>query len=147
MFFHINHGHPLYTEISELEAYGEPLADEPPPVGDPSGIYRTNYGLLMLSVKGDRVEGCYELDKGYVHGTAKNGRTLDIEWIEHRGEERGTALLVLSSSGFLNGLWYEDGKMMGPWFGNRLPDRESIDCDPVTAAAGVGVSTGTLSDR
>ncbi|RTZ75742.1 MAG: hypothetical protein DSZ00_01400 [Gammaproteobacteria bacterium] len=141
-----NHGHPLYTEISELEAYGEPLTDEPLPKGNPGGIYRTNYGLLMLKAEGEKVEGCYELDKGYVRGVT-NGRVFEIEWFEHRGEERGTALLVLSSSGFLNGLWYEDGKMMGPWFGNRLPDRESIDCDPVTAAAGVGLSTGTLADR
>ena len=141
-----NYGHPLYTEISELEAYGEPLADKPVPEIDPSGVYRTNYGLLMLKVKGDKVEGCYELDKGYVHGTV-NGRALEIEWIEHRGEERGTAILVFSSNGFFNGLWYEDGKMMGPWFGNKLPDREPIKCDPVTAAAGVGFNTGTFADK
>jgi len=141
-----NYGHSLYTEISELEAYGEPLTDKPLLETDPNGIYRTNYGLLMLAVRGDRVEGCYELDKGYVHGTT-NGRVFEIEWIEHGGEERGTATLVLSSEGFLNGLWYEDGKMMGPWFGNRLSDRETIDCDPVTAAAGVGFETGTLADK
>jgi hypothetical protein len=141
-----NYGHALYTEISELEAYGEPLIDRPLLEMDPSGVYRTNYGLLMMKVQGDRVEGCYELDKGYVHGTT-NGRVFDIEWIEHRGVERGLATLVLSSNGFLNGLWYEDGKMMGPWFGNKLPGQATIDCDPVTAATGVGFNAGAIADR
>jgi len=138
-----NHGHRLYTEISELEAYGEPLGD--PPAGvEPGGVYQTNYGPLMLKVTGNRVEGCYELDKGYVYGTT-DGRVFHLHWIEHRGEERGTAVLVLSSTRFLNGLWYEEGNLSGTWFGNKLPDRETIGCDPVTAAAGVGFTAGELA--
>ncbi|WP_419603416.1 discoidin domain-containing protein [Thiolapillus sp.] len=92
-----NYGNKSYTEINELEAYGKPVGDEPHYI-DPNGVYRTNYQLLKLQVDGSRVTGCYELDKGYVHGTT-NGRVFDIEWIEHKGEERGRALLVLSSGG------------------------------------------------
>lgn len=140
-----NHGHPRYTEISELEAFGEPLADRPVVGVDPNGIYQTNYGALLLKIEGDRVEGCYELDQGYLHGTT-NGRVFDLEWVEHKGEEKGRAVLVLASTGFLNGLWYERGKLMGPWFGNKLPDRETIDCDPATAAAGVGFGAGAVAE-
>ncbi len=140
-----NYGHKSYIEINELEAYGKPVGERPPFI-DANGVYQTNYGPLKLQVAGSRVTGCYEDDKGFVHGTT-NGRVFDIEWIEHKGEERGTALLVLSSEGFLNGLWYEDGIMKGPWFGNKLPDRQEIDCDPVTAAMGVGFKADTLVNQ
>ncbi len=139
-----NHGHKLFTEISELEAYGEPVAERVPDEVSPDGVYETNYGPLLLKVKGDRVEGCYELDKGYVYGTT-DGRVFRLNWIEHGGEERGTAVLVLSSTQFLNGLWYEQGNLSGTWFGNKLPGSETIDCDPVTAAAGVGFQVGELA--
>ncbi len=135
-----NYGFAL-TEINELEAYGKPVG-EVVPFMNPNGVYQTNYGLLKLEIDGDRVVGCYEVDKGYVHGST-NGRVFDIEWIEHKGEERGTALLVLSSSGFLNGLWYEGGMLAGPWFGTKLREG-GIDCDPVTAAMGVGFRADTL---
>ncbi len=140
-----NFGHAQFVEINELEAYGKPVGDKPP-LRDPSGVYQTNYQLLMLKVDGDDVTGCYEMDKGYVYGKT-NGRVFDIKWVEHKGEESGTALLVLSSGGFLNGLWYEDGVMKGPWFGNKLPDAASIDCDPVSAAMGVGFNASTLVDH
>jgi len=140
-----NYGNKSYTEINELEAYGKPVGDEPHYI-DPNGVYRTNYQLLKLQVDGSRVTGCYELDKGYVHGTT-NGRVFDIEWIEHKGEERGRALLVLSSGGFLNGLWYHEGIMKGPWFGNKLQGQHTIDCDPVSAAMGVGFKADTIVNQ
>jgi len=137
-----NYGDPSYMEINELEAYGKPMGTKQPPM-DPNGVYQTNYRLLKLEVDGNRVTGCYELDKGYIHGTT-DGRVFNIEWIEHKGEERGSALLVLSSGGFLNGLWYEDGILQGPWFGNKLRTGHKIECDPVTAAMGVGFNASTL---
>ncbi len=140
-----NYGDPQFVEINELEAYGKPVGRKEPFL-DPDGVYQTNYNLLMLKVDGSEVTGCYEMDKGYVYGKT-NGRVFDIHWIEHKGEESGTALLVLSSGGFLNGLWYEDGVMKGPWFGNKLPDQTSIDCDPVSAAMGVGFNASTLVDH
>jgi len=141
-----NHGHPRYTEISELEAYGVPLAEKPLPGIDPSGIYSTNYGLLLLKVEGERVEGCYEMDDGYVRGTT-DGRVFNLEWVEHRGEEKGRAVLVLASTGFLNGLWYERDMLMGPWFGNKLPPQEGIDCDPRINAAKSGVRVDSVLGR
>ncbi len=139
-----NYGFAL-TEINELEAYGKPLG-QGAPFMEASGIYRTNYGLLKLEIDGDKVTGCYEMDKGYVHGTT-NGRVFDLEWIEHKGKEQGTALLVLSSGGFLNGLWYDAGILEGPWFGTKLDDESSIDCDPVSAAMGVGFHADTLVNQ
>jgi hypothetical protein len=141
-----NFGNPMFVEINELEAYGRPVGKKPS-FPDPNGVYQTNYQLLMLKVdEGNDVTGCYEMDKGFVYGKT-NGRVFDIKWVEHKGEESGTALLVLSSDGFLNGLWYEDGIMQGPWFGNKLPDRASIACDPVSAAMGVGFNASTLVEH
>ncbi len=137
-----NFGNPRYTEINELEAYGTPV-DEQTPWLDPNGFYQTNYKRLKLQVDGNKVMGCYELDKGFVRGTT-DGRVFDIEWIEHKGIERGKALLVLSSNGFLNGLWYEKGIMKGPWFGNKLRDKQAYDCDPITAGMNVGVSASVV---
>ncbi|WP_456372823.1 discoidin domain-containing protein [Thiolapillus sp.] len=142
---HSNYGDPNFVEINELEAYGKPVGKKRPFL-DANGIYQTNYQLLMLKVDGEEVTGCYEMDKGFVYGKT-NGRVFDINWVEHKGKESGTALLVLSSGGFLNGLWYEDGIMKGPWFGNKLPDRASIDCDPVSAAMGVGFNADTLVEK
>ena len=139
-----NYGNDSYMEINELEAYGKPVGEVIHI--DPNGVYQTNYKLLKLQVDGNKVSGCYTLDKGYVHGTT-DGRVFDIEWIEHKGDERGRALLVLSSGGFLNGLWYQDGKMEGPWFGNKLSDGSGIDCDPVTAAMGVGFKADTVANQ
>ena len=140
-----NYGHPEFIEINELEAYGKPVGGKRL-VSEPNGVYQTNYGLLILKKDGNEVTGCYEADKGYVYGKT-NGRVFDIHWIEHKGEESGTALLVLSSGGFLNGLWYVDGILKGPWYGNKLADRASIDCDPVSAAMGVGFNASTLVER
>ncbi|WP_041066253.1 discoidin domain-containing protein [Thiolapillus brandeum] len=139
-----NYGNPMFVEINELEAYGQPVGKKAP-FPDANGVYQTNYQLLMLEVDGEEVTGCYELDKGFVYGKT-NGRVFDIKWVEHKGKESGTALLVSSSDGFLNGLWYEDGIMKGPWFGNKLPDRATIQCDPVSAAMGVGFNASTLVD-
>ncbi len=131
-----NYGDVSYTEINELEAYGTPTGKAPEPQ-QANGVYLTNYGPLLLKVNGSRFEGCYEIDTGYVYGST-DGRVFDMNWIEHRGEERGTALLALSSKGLLSGLWYEDDIMKGPWFGNRLEGKAKIDCDPASAAAHVG---------
>lgn len=131
-----NHGHPMHTEIMELEAFGRPLGDSVTHA-DPSGIYVTNYGRLLLSTQGTEMEGCYEMDTGYVSGTV-DGRYIRADWREHKGSEFGTAELVLSASGdFLNGLWYEDGELQGPWFGSREVDGQGIACDPRSAAEDV----------
>lgn len=133
-----NYGHGMHTEIMELEAYGQPV-DTAPQQADASGIYVTNYGRLLLSAQGNRLEGCYEMDTGYLHGTV-DGRFMQFDWREHKGTEFGTANLVLSSGGdYLSGLWYEDGELQGPWFGSREAGGEKIQCDPLSAAADVKV--------
>ncbi len=34
--------------------------------------------------------------------------------------------------------------MKGPWFGNKLQGQHTIDCDPVSAAIGVGFKADTI---
>ncbi len=138
-----NHGNEYSTELSELEAYGKPVGDIPTHP-DLSGVYMTNYGLLRIAVNSDRVEGCYDLDAGYIWGTT-DGRTLNIDWVEHKGKEKGKATLVLAGNGsFLSGLWWENGVVMGPWYGQRQPQPSEIECEITSAASGVGINRKRL---
>ncbi len=133
-----NYGNKYSTELSEIEVYGKPVGDAPVHP-DISGIYMTNYGLLRIDVQGKRVEGCYDLDAGYVWGTT-DGRVLNINWVEHKGTEKGDAILVLASNGrFLSGLWWEKDVMMGPWYGKRVREATEIECKPPSAAAALGI--------
>lgn len=136
-----NYGHKYTTELSEIEVYGAPIGDAPKHP-DPSGVYMTNYGLLRIDVQGNKVEGCYDLDAGYVWGTT-DGRVLNINWVEHKGAEKGDAILVLAGNGsFLSGLWWEKDVMMGPWYGKRARGATAIACKPPSAAAALGIDPG-----
>lgn len=63
-----NWGDPQYTELMELEAYGEPAKaiTAPKPI---KGVYDTNYGLMWLRQIGTGIEGCYDWDNGRLTGT------------------------------------------------------------------------------
>lgn len=123
-----NHGHPSFTELMELEAYGKPVGAQPVHP-DYSGHFMSNYRMVQFRRQGDRVEGCYDLDGGYLWGWT-DGRVMRINWREHEGEQAGIALLVVSASGdFFNGLWYEGAKLSGTWFGNREVNGQQCRCD------------------
>jgi outer membrane protein OmpA-like peptidoglycan-associated protein len=131
-----NWGHPAYTEIMELEAYGEPVGTAPQqrPV---SGVYDTNYNLLRLEQDGSTIEGCYDWDNGTLSGTT-DGRVIKFQWIED-GPETGTAVMVLTADGsFLNGLWYENGTYRGIWYGTKVTDGRQPQC--VTQKDAIGSS-------
>jgi len=134
-----NYGNKTTTEVSELEAYGDPVGEAPEHPGL-DGVYLTNYGLIRIVAKGNRVEGCYDHDAGYIWGST-DGRALQISWLEHKGTEKGVATMVLAGNGdFLSGLWWTDGVMMGPWFGQRVRNFADIKCDPASTARNLGVA-------
>jgi len=122
-----NWGNKDYTELMEVEAYGNPVgaAPERPPL---SGVYATNYGPLQITQEGSRITGCYYSGDGQISG-ATDGRTIDVEWRQGGGSRHGTALMTLSSRGdFLNGAWYENSQLAGAWFGTRNPKSGRV-CD------------------
>jgi len=133
-----NHGNGEYTEIGEIEGYGEPVGPVPPapPI---TGSYATNYGPLYLSNDGGRIYGCYPAGSGTVLG-ATDGRTLDFEW--RQGTRVGTCSMVLSSDGaFLNGYWYEGGQRRGVWAGQRTSGQPGTCTQTVDLSSSLG-STG-----
>ncbi len=121
-----NYGRTDYTEIMELEAYGKLIKAAPkgPPV---AAVYKTNYDLMLVEQEGNLIRGCYDHDGGMLSGGV-NERVLQFEWRE-QGPQIGTAIMVLTQDGsFLNGLWYEGGKLQGKWFGCRVTDGSRPRC-------------------
>lgn len=135
-----NWGNSQYTELMELEAYGEPSGKSG--IGKPvNGVYDTNYGLMWLKQNEKEVEGCYDWDSGRLSGTT-DGRVIRFQWTEE-GPQTGSAIMVLTTDGgFLNGLWYENGRYQGLWYGKRVTDgrqpkcRGVLEADPESDAIG-----------
>jgi len=110
-----NWGHAEYTELMEVEGYGDPVGAAParPAIAT---SFDTNYGAMTLTSNGTSVYGCY--DGGTING-ATDGRTINVEW-RGNGENAhfGGALFILSSAGdFVNGVWYLNGQRQGLWYG------------------------------
>jgi outer membrane protein OmpA-like peptidoglycan-associated protein len=112
-----NWGNADYTEIMELEAFGQPVG--PAPKVDVTGIYQTNYGPMRVEQDGTKVSGCYDHAEGELSGNL-NGRVMQFEWREQKGKRSGPAIMVLSMKGdALNGFWYENGQLQGAWSGQK----------------------------
>ncbi|WP_179862370.1 OmpA family protein [Longibacter salinarum] len=122
-----NWGHESYTELMELEAYGETSgnADSRSTI---SGVYDTNYDLMRIEQRGTQIYGCYDYRGGTLTGSIDDN-VAQFEW-RHKGrDEIGTAIMVLSRSGNqLNGLWYEDGQYQGLWTGSPAEGGEQPAC-------------------
>jgi len=106
-----NHGNGEYTEISEVDLFGERTA----PVVNRSiaGVYQTNYGPMRFVQDGDRVAGCYDWngDVGYVQGSV-SGRVEQVNWSEPKpGNREGLATFSVGADGKLWGVWYERGAL------------------------------------
>ena len=137
-----NWGHSEYTEIMELEAYGDPFG-ELPVQKTIAGVYDTNYNLLRFEQSGSKIEGCYDWDNGRLSGTT-DGRVIRFQWTEI-GPQIGTAIMVLTSDGqFLNGMWYEHGSYRGLWFGKRVTDGRKTKCKPKVEMDSIGQSLDTV---
>ncbi|HSA58632.1 MAG TPA: OmpA family protein [bacterium] len=130
-----NWGNANYTELMELEAYGQPVPG-PAAQAPLTGTYNTNYGPITLNQAGSTVTGCYYDGDGSLNGTT-DGRVVQVEWRQNGGKKFGTALMVLSARGdFLNGFWYEHGSLAGSWFGDRPKDGGKSQCRTASAAPG-----------
>jgi len=122
-----NWGNSTYTELMELEAYGQPL---PGPVAQAplSGTYNTNYGLIQFDQNGNVVKGCYYEGSGIFNGTT-DGRVALLEWRQNQGAKVGTALMILAAKGdLINGFWYQNGNLAGSWNGTRAKPGEDARC-------------------
>lgn len=120
-----NWGSGDFTELMELEAYGTPIGQPPPPAV--SGTYLTNFGPLYLEQSGERVRGCYDDGSAVVRGRL-DGRMMRLDWREHDGA--GSALLTVSAGGdYINGLWYEGNELRGTWRGPRDPGDPRPPCE------------------
>jgi outer membrane protein OmpA-like peptidoglycan-associated protein len=118
-----NWGNAQYSELMELEAFGEPVGPAPARA-TVDGVYATNYGPLELKQSGTAVTGCYSSGGGQVIG-ASDGRVLNLQWVQDQGTRSGVAVMVISPHGeSLNGLWYEAGQLKGVWFGQRDAQRK-----------------------
>lgn len=122
-----NWGNANYTELMELEAYGQPLPGNvvQAPI---SGTYATNYGLIQFDQSGKSVKGCYYEGDGAFNGTT-DGRVVQCEWRQNQGKRFGTALMIVSANGdLINGFWYFDGRLAGSWNGTRAKPGEDAKC-------------------
>jgi len=131
-----NWGHAHFTELMEIEGYGEPAGAAParPPI---SLSFDTNSGEMTLTSAGTSIYGCY--DGGTIHG-ATDGRVINVEWRSNgdKNASFGGALFVLSSAGdFVNGIWYQSGARRGLWYGKK---REKAWPCPGRAADAVDAS-------
>jgi len=81
-----NWGNASYTELMELEAYGQPVSG---PVSQ---------APLTLTLSGMTVTGCYYNGAGTLSGTT-DGRVVQFEWRQDGGKRVGTAMMVLSAKG------------------------------------------------
>jgi outer membrane protein OmpA-like peptidoglycan-associated protein len=126
-----NHGNKEFTEIAEVELFGERAAptDRPLVAGD----FITSYGPMRFAVDGEKVYGCYDYVDGAVVWGTLDGRNARVTWVEPRDDgtlRQGKATFVVSQGGKrLTGVWYEDGQLAGVWDGTRSDTREAR-CTP-----------------
>lgn len=126
----------------ELEAYGK--VSPGGELAEFNAIFDANYRLLRLKQTGRNVEGCYDWDNGRLDGDT-DGRVIRFEWRED-GPQIGTTILVLTADAqYLNGLYYEAGRLRGVWKGSVVTDDREPKCEvgnanQVTAALSRGGS-------
>jgi outer membrane protein OmpA-like peptidoglycan-associated protein len=121
-----NWGHAEYTELMELEAYGEPVG--PAPQVEAAGTFETTYGMMRLEQHGNRIRGCYDYRGGQLDG-AISGRVLQLQWREEGVDRTGGAIFLVADDGAaLFGVWYENGELRGEWSGPRAGPNQRAEC-------------------
>lgn len=121
-----NWGNADWTELAEVEGFGEPAGPRPQPP-NVRGAYDTNDGRVQFLAATPQLTGCY--DGGSISGVT-DGRTMEVEWRSHSNKDRfGAAQFSLSSDGqILNGVWYLRGQKQGMWSGRRIA--KAPECPP-----------------
>jgi outer membrane protein OmpA-like peptidoglycan-associated protein len=127
-----NHGNAEYTEIAEVDLFGNRAAPVAPAMI--AGTYKTNYGPMRFVQEGDEVFGCYDwTERAEVWGTVV-GRNARVTWYEERSGEsvrEGTATFAVAPDGeSIWGVWYEGGSLAGEWTGPRVGEGEGPKCTP-----------------
>jgi predicted nucleic acid-binding Zn ribbon protein len=91
------------------------------------GKWQTNWGVMTITVSGDRATGTYVHDSGKISGTiSKDGKTLEGTWSEapsyNAPSDAGRAVLTLSADGnsFSGTYWYGKDGAGGSWSGKRI---------------------------
>ncbi len=114
-----NHGNASFTEIAELELFGERTGTVAPP--KIAGEYTTEFGAMKLVVEGRDVYGCYVHGDGATVVGTLEGRNARVTWTEPGQTVRsGPATFAVTPDGkSLVGVWYEGGTLRGAWSGER----------------------------
>jgi outer membrane protein OmpA-like peptidoglycan-associated protein len=120
-----NWGNEEYTELMELEAYGEPVGPAPQVVA--AGTYETTYGLMRLEQDGSKIRGCYDYRGGQLDGTI-SGRVLQLQWREEGENHTGGAIFIAQDDGALSGVYYQNGQLQGEWEGPRAKPNQRAEC-------------------
>jgi len=126
-----NHGHAEYTELAEVDLFGQRAAPGAVPAID--GDYSTNFGPMRFITEGDDVYGCYDWAAGQslIWGTI-SGRVARVTWWEKRESTQvreGRATFSVAGNR-IAGVWYEGGTLRGEWAGPRVPRAEGPKCKP-----------------
>jgi outer membrane protein OmpA-like peptidoglycan-associated protein len=120
-----NWGNEEYTEMMELEGYGEPVG--PAPTIEAAGTYETTFGLMRLEQDGSKIRGCYDYRGGQLDGTI-SGRVLQLQWREEGENRTGGAIFVVQDDGALSGVYYQSGQLQGEWEGPRAKPNQRAEC-------------------
>ena len=86
-----------------------------------SGVWKTSYGMMRLTQKGEAVEGCYNfVGKATVSGTVKDD-TLELTYREPNGTTGKGQFKMAADRASFGGTWKEDGGGNGgAWSGTRV---------------------------
>ena len=127
-----NHGNAQFTEIAEVDAFGERV--KPSPTRTIAGDYTTTYGPLRFVQDGEDVYGCYDWREGALIWGTIRGRVAQVTWYEPRGDqvEQGPATFAVTGGGAkIWGVWYHaDGSLGGEWAGPRAAAGQGPKCQP-----------------
>ena len=127
-----NHGNAQYTEIAEVDVFGERV--KPTPTRTIAGDYSTTYGPLRFIQDGEDIYGCYDWRPGSLIWGTINGRVAQVTWSEPREDhvEQGPATFAVTGGGKqIWGVWYNaSGSLGGEWTGPRVPASEGPKCQP-----------------
>jgi hypothetical protein len=92
---------------------------------DWTGTWQTNWGAMILTQRGDTVEGEYEHDSGKIKGIlSKNGKVVRGRWSESPSykapNDAGDIEFTLTSDNEFTGKWkYGSGGSWSTWTGSR----------------------------
>jgi len=130
-----NHGHAEFTEIAELDLFGE--RSGPVATAKVEGDYKTTYGPLRFVQEGDQVYGCYDWRDGSMIWGTVTGRVVRVSWLEPQEgkNDEGTATFAVARDGKLQGVWYRGDTLADECSGPRVPAKEGPKCKPAKKGA------------